>query len=193
MSNLFHQFVEGSESAFNSYYTRYNVNVYTTLKGLCGDEAIAKDITQEVFRNLWDRRAQLNDEEHLRNYLFRTTRYFFLMYERGRRKAAAVENELRRMTPEADDPTEVTLVRERAFAAVLDTMMKLPPQQKMVMELLMLQGLDVQAVAQRLQLAPQTVRNHKSQALIFLRKELCGRDLSVLLLTPGLILPLFPF
>ncbi|HEY4338275.1 MAG TPA: sigma-70 family RNA polymerase sigma factor [Puia sp.] len=192
MSNLFHQFVEGSESAFNNYYKRYNGNVYATLKKLSGDEAVAKDLTQEVFHNLWNRRAHLNNEEHLRNYLFRTARYFFLMYQRGRRKAAAAEDDLRRATAATDDSIELILVRERAFAVVRDTMMKLPPQQKMVMELLMLKGLDVKAVAQRLQLAPQTVRNHKSQALLFLRKELCGRDLS-LLLTAEVILSLFPF
>ena len=179
MNNLFQLFVAGSEDAFNIYYKRYNGSVYLALKKLCGDETLAQDLAQEVFRKLWDRRGNLNDEDHLRNYLFRMTRCAFLMHERSRRKAVAAENAVRVATEQADDPVDLVLIREQVHGTVRDARMKLPPQQKMVMELLMLRGLDVKVVAKRLQLAPQTVRNHKTQALLFLRKELYGRDLSI--------------
>lgn len=176
MNSLFQQFIEGSEDAFNSYYKRYSGSVFNALKKLCGEETLAKDLAQEVFRMIWDHRGQLNDEDHLQNYLFRMTRCVFLMHERGRRKAIAAENEVRPATEQADDVVDLVVVQEQVFATVQDALMKLPPQQKMVMELLMLRGLDVKAVAKRLQLAPQTVRNHKTQALIFLRKELSRRN-----------------
>jgi len=176
MNNLFQQFVAGSEDAFNIYYKRWNASVFLALKKLCGDETLAKDLAQEVFRTVWDRHGQFNDEDHLRNYLFRITRCVFLMHERGRRKAIAAENEVRPATEQADDARDVAVVQEQVFATVQDALMKLPPQQKMVMELLMLRGLDVKVVAKRLRLAPQTVRNHKTQALIFLRKELSRRN-----------------
>lgn len=179
MNNLFQQLVAGSEDAFNIYYKRYNGSVYLALKKLCGDEILAQDLTQEVFRNLWDRRDRFNDEDHLRNYLFRMTRCVFLMHQRARRKAIAAENEVRLTTEQADDNVDLVLVMEQVHATVRDALLKLPPQQKMVMELLMLHGLDVKAVARRLQLAPQTVRNHKTQALTFLRKELHSRNLSI--------------
>lgn len=179
MNNLFQQFVAGSEDAFNIYYKQYNGSVFLALKKLCGDESLAQDLTQEVFRKLWDRRDRFTGEDHLRNYLFRMTRCVFLMHERARRKALAAENEVRPVSEQADDAVDLALIMEQVHAIVRDALMKLPPQQKMVMELLMLRGLDVKAVAKRLQLAPQTVRNHKTQALIFLRKELYGRDLSI--------------
>jgi RNA polymerase sigma-70 factor (ECF subfamily) len=182
MNNLFQQFVAGSEEAFNIYYRRWSGNVYTTLKRLCGDEALAQDLTQEVFRNIWDRYDRFNDEDHLRNYLFRMTRCVFLMYQRRRKKEAAAENEVRPIGEQSDDSLELAMVREQVHATVRDALMKLPPQQKIVMELLMLRGLDVKAVAELLKLAPQTVRNHKTQALLFLRKELYGRDLSMAVL-----------
>jgi RNA polymerase sigma-70 factor (ECF subfamily) len=179
MIHLFQQFVAGSEEAFNVYYKRYNGTVYLALRKLCGNEDLARDLTQEVFRNIWDKRGRLNNEDHLRNYLFRMTRCVFLMNKRNRRKALAAENVVRPGTEQADETVDVIIIQEQVAANVQDALMKLPPQQKMVMELLMLRGLDVKAVAKRLQLAPQTVRNHKSQALIFLRKELMGRDLSI--------------
>lgn len=193
MNQLFHQFVTGSESAFNFYYKQWHGNVYIALKRACGDEVLAQDLTQEVFQRVWDRRAGFNDEDHLRNYLFRMSRCVFLMHERRRRKARSAENEVRRAYKPADEAIELIVVQEQVFATVRDTMMKLPPQQKIVMELLMLHGLDVKSVAKRLQLAAQTVRNHKAQALIFLRKELYGRDLSLagMLAMPLLILHLF--
>ena len=171
MTNLFQDFTTGSVGAFNSYYNQYNGIVYVFVKRLCGDDELAKDLTQEVFQKAWDRRANFNDEKHLSNYLFRVAGCLFLMHERERRKAVAAVSELRRVVQQDQDAVNANLVREEVFAAVQDALMKLPPQQKKVMEL-MIGGLDVKAVAKVLQLAPQTVRNHRAQALIFLRKEL---------------------
>ncbi|HLZ86732.1 MAG TPA: sigma-70 family RNA polymerase sigma factor [Puia sp.] len=187
MSNLFQQFASGSEEAFVVYYQRYHKSIYASIKRLCGDDALAEDLTQEVFKNLWDRRAELNDEDHLRNNLFLMARSYFLDNRRRRKIHARAEEELRR-TAEPGDDIELTLVTEEVFAIVEGTMMKLPPQQKMVLELLLLRGLDVRAVAKRMQLAPQTVRNHKSQAIHFLRTELYRLDLSLAVLLIILLL-----
>src|SRR5262249_54640560 len=88
----------------------------------------------------------------------------------------------RPIAEQADDSVELAVIREQVYATVRDALMKLPSQQKVVMELLMLRGLDVKSVAKLMRLAPQTVRNHKTQALLFLRKELYGRDLSMVVL-----------
>lgn len=179
MSNLFHQFAAGSAEAFNIYYGRYNKIVYAGLCKLSGDEALAKDLTQDVFKNLWHRRTSLRDETHLINYLFFMARSCFRQHQRRKRIAGKAEYELSRTTEPNEESIELTLVTAEVFAAVQSAMMKLPPQQKMVMELLLLGGQDVGAVAKRMQLAPQTVRNHKSQAIRFLRTQLYSRRLSL--------------
>jgi lambda repressor-like predicted transcriptional regulator len=50
------------------------------------------------------------------------------------------------------------------------------------------QGWSIRAVAKRMQLAEQTVRNHKNQALSFLRKELGVSYFFLLFLTLLMVL-----
>jgi len=172
MSSLFQKFVNDSEEAFAVYYNQYHKSIYSTLKGLCKDEALAQDLTQAVFLKLWDRRAILKDEEHLIKYLFFTTRVTFLMHERERKKADAAESELRRSAVLADDSAHLFAVTEEGYSNLQNALTKLSPQQKEVVDLLVFRGLDVKTVAKKMKLAPQTVRNHKAQAILFLRKEL---------------------
>lgn len=176
MSNLFHQFAAGSEEAFSTYYKQYNKIIYASLVRLCKDDALAKDLTQDVFKNLWHHRTRLRDETHLINNLFFMAQSYFRQHERRKRIAAKADHELSHTTESNEASIELTLVKAEVIAALQNAMMKLPPQQKMVTELLILRGHDVGAVARRMQLAPQTVRNHKSQAIHFLRIELTGRD-----------------
>jgi RNA polymerase sigma factor (sigma-70 family) len=188
MSNLFRQFLAGNADAYKAYYKRYYANVYASLRRLCaGDDALAQDLTQDVFKHCWDRRGTFTDDTHLANYLFFMAQNLFLQQMRKRRMAEVATEEMRREMLAADADAELAIAREHVLARVENTMMKLPPQQKMVMDLIVHYGLDIKTVAKRLQLAEQTVRNHKSQALIFLRKELYGGSLSVLLFLTFLI------
>lgn len=174
MSSLFQQFLEGAESAFGAYFERYNKSVYASLKALSGDSVLAEDLTQEVFKNLWQRRAEFRDEDHLRNNLFFMARSYFREHRRRQKIANKAEIELSKTAVRVEEPVELDIAREEAFECLEEMMMKLPPQQKLVMELLLQRNGDTGAVAKRLQLAPQTVRNHKTKAINFLRAQLSG-------------------
>lgn len=192
MSSLFQQFSEGAEEAFSAYYERYYKNVFGSLKRFCDDNALAQDLTQEVFEDAWHRRAKFNDEVHLRNALFKKAKSSFLEHRRREKIAGKAWDELSRTMEHSDVVIDRILVQEEAIAALADAMLKLPHQQKIVVDDL-LNGATVGAIAERLQLSPQTVRNHKSQAIRFLRTELYSRGLSLAVLLITHLLCFYPF
>jgi RNA polymerase sigma factor (sigma-70 family) len=163
--------VAGNAEAYKVYYDRYHSGVYASLKKYCGDDdALAQDLTQDVFKNCWDRRAGFKDEDHLANNLFYMARALFYQHVRNRMAEKTAED-LGQLLLSAGDEAAAVESRELTLARIENAIQKLPRQRKQVMELIH-QGWSIRAVAKRMQLAEQTVRNHKNQALSFLRKEL---------------------
>lgn len=187
MSNLFQQFVSGSEEAFNVYYKRYYNVIYRSLRRFGCDRQLAKDLAQEVFKDVWDRRAGFTDEVHLRNTLFLKAKTCLLEDQRSKKIARKVQRALGQGLAQTDTDRELTLVKEEVSAELRAALGKLPPQQRIVMNQL-LEGKSVGLIAQGLQLAPQTVRNHKTQAIHFLRAELLRRDLFLMALAVILLM-----
>jgi len=165
----FELFRAGSMEAFSWFYNRYHQQVYLYARKLSQQPDLAMDFTILAFTSLWDHREKTKDETHLRNYLFSIVRLHFLQHLRKTRKADAAEEEMvYRLGQTAYESGEFI---ETVFAAIEECMRRLPRQQRLVMELLYFKEIDVQSISRMLEISPQTVRNHKAQALRFLRAE----------------------
>lgn len=160
---------EDSREAFAAVYRRYSDSVYLCTRKLSGDDDLASDLTQEVFKSLWDYRLQLRDGRHLRSYIFFMARCHFLEHLRTVRREVTAQEELAFMTDASEASIELAIVTEEAFAELEIALRQLSPQRKLVMQLRYFDGMDIRAIALRLDIAPQTVRNHISQAIEFLR------------------------
>ena len=79
------------------------------------------------------------------------------------------EEELALLSEPSEPSIELAIVTEEAFAELEAALRLLSPQRKLVMQLRFFEGLDIRTIAQQLDIAPQTVRNHISQAIDFLR------------------------
>ena len=158
-----------SRDAFAAVYRRYSDGVYLCTRKLSGDDDLASDLTQEVFKSLWDYRLQLKDARHLRSYIFFMARCHFLEHLRTVRTVIASQEELAVLSDPSEPSIELAIVTEEAFAELEIALRQLSPQRKLVMQLRYFEGMDIRTIASRLDIAPQTVRNHISQAIEFLR------------------------
>jgi|SRR6185312_2490711 len=168
---LFRLFQEDCREAFASLYRRHIDGVYLCIYRLSGDRELASDLSQEVFKSLWDYRRQLKDARHLRAYIYFVARGHFLSHLRAQRTGEHARDELAFLS-EPDEPSiELTIITEEAFAELEAALRQLSPQRRKVIQLRYFEGLDVRTIAVRLRIAPQTVRNHISQAIEFLREK----------------------
>lgn len=135
-----------------------------------GDLDLARDIVQETFIQIWERRRAWKPRGSARAYLYRTVRNLIIDEKRKRavRRRWAARQEFapspRPATPdEILDEHLLTEVFEAAVAA-------LPDRRREVFELVFLRGLPHADAAKVMGLSTQTVANQMSAALRAVRK-----------------------
>lgn len=137
----------------------------------------AEDITSRVFLTLFTNRAKVKNEQHILPFLYIIAQNFAYEYlrEQGRLEElkAGIAYIAEEHTDGADVPSE-----EKLRGAILDllheALQALPPRKREVIHLHYWCKMPVLEIADRLGIAPQTVRNQISQSLVLLRKTLTG-------------------
>jgi len=178
----------GDKDGYAYFYRRHQECIYHYIRRMGADAELAKGLSQDVFKRLWDLSNSMTSARHLGAYMYVMARYLFVDYARRLQRMPMYNRDLAyaaRM--EAGANKELDLICVRVLNEMRQAMKGLTMQRRLVLKLLYVQGLEVPVVAQMLILSPQTVRNTKSQATNFLRRKLYDRDLLVSLSLPSLI------
>ena len=169
---------ESNEGAFREIYERYWLNLFKAAWRKINDREAAREIVQDVFEALWQKRAD-SIIEHLPSYLHTAVKYRvinFLRAEYHRRHYLTIgQTQLSGL----DAGTEQTLAANdlaRALAAGVDS---LPEHTREVFRLSRTEHQSVPEIAERLNISHKTVEYHLTRALKLLRSQL--RDFLVLL------------
>lgn len=73
-NKIWNEFVSGDVNVFKTFYTSYFDELYTYGFKIHRNEDFAKDCVQDVFVELFERRAFLSQPKNLRNYLYQSVR-----------------------------------------------------------------------------------------------------------------------
>ena len=76
----------GDESAFNEIYNRFSSVLYLHARHMLHNRDEARDVIQEVFTAIWNRRMDLNLTVSLNSYLYRSVRNTVLNLIRNEKK-----------------------------------------------------------------------------------------------------------
>jgi len=170
---LARQVTEGDEAAFErifrTYYGRLVSFAFTKVESL----ALAEELVQEVFLQIWARREQWVVERSLAAYLFRAVRNRVLNARRSLRleKSYATEAacEIEIETAERSDDQ---LGDAEIGAALAHALAMLPQRPRQVFLLSRRQGLSYAEIGDVLGIAVKTVEMHMGRALAQLRISL---------------------
>lgn len=159
----------GHTSALQEIFVRYHGRLYKTVVGMLLDEEQAKDIVQEIFIDLWNRRDS-SDIQNLLPYLISAVRFRALARLRnGKVRAhhlALMERiQFVNQTEDAINAHELNQSLQLALA-------ELSPRCKEVFELSRFENLTHKQIAGRLGITPKTVEVQIHKALAVLRKKL---------------------
>jgi RNA polymerase sigma-70 factor (family 1) len=157
------------EWALKVIFNRYNIPLYQLAVGVLRDEALAKDIVQDVFIDLWARRNTSNIQI-LNNYLMTAIKFQAL---KQLRNGKLQEHHLRLI----QNIQFVNQTEEAINVRELDTSLKLaleqlPPRCKQVFELSRFENLSHKEIAGKLGITAKTVEVQIHKALAVLRKSL---------------------
>jgi RNA polymerase sigma-70 factor (ECF subfamily) len=163
---------EGSHEAFDILFVAYHPLVVRFLSGFIKNSEDVRDISQNIFYNIWLHKATVSKLDSFKAYLFKTARNAIYNHF----KLNAIRNEhlqqYQRRAILIDDLQEERLLADE-LGLLLDIVIdQMPPQRKQIFMLSRKNGLSNDEIAQRLSITRQTVENHITKALADLRKAL---------------------
>jgi RNA polymerase sigma-70 factor (ECF subfamily) len=173
----FELFKEGNKEAYAYFFARHHEGVYNYIRNMAADAVIANDLSQDSFKRLWDLRVNIHSSQQLGAYIYVIARHLFVGQLRSLNVVSDVGGEPAYGGRDEIVNSELEAVCHRELAEMKTAMESLSAKRRLVLHLLFIRNLDVSTVAVMLELSPQTVRNHKAQAIAFLREKIFDRDL----------------
>lgn len=148
-------------------------SLYRQALAITGDPQAAEDVVQEAFVRVWRRRARLRDPKAVGAYLSRAVRNVaFDLLRRHKAAGKALAGKALLVVP-AVEPAETTRDEARAEAArVSAALLKLPPEQREVVQLRIHEGCPFKEVAERTGVPLGTVHSRYRYAMKRLRSLL---------------------
>lgn len=162
----------GDHQAFTEIYNRYWDRILYIAAVKCDNLATAEEAVQDVFMDLWERRAALTINHSLEAYLAVSVKYRIInvLAKRRREKEYIARGEA--SLPLADNSTEEWLQYEELRRKLDRSIEKLPEKCRLTYLLRRAEGLSQKEVAGKLQISEKAVEANFARALKALRATL---------------------
>ncbi|WP_412468325.1 RNA polymerase sigma factor [Pedobacter sp. KLB.chiD] len=163
----------GSHQAMAEIYQLYWEDIFDVALKKTGDEALAQDITQEIFISLWENRKTINLLSGLGAYLHGAVKYKVINSFRSGNLKAHHYMALSALTDEKDTITaDNKLMLKELHLEVDAAIALLPEKMQQVFSMSRKQDKSIKEIASEMDISAQTVKNQISAALKLLKKSL---------------------
>jgi len=151
----------GDREAMADLYRAHSSRVYTVVRRLAGDDALAEDLAQDAWIRAFRKLDLFRGEASFGTWMYRLATNMALnrLRRRGRRDEVEREAEILRPAASLDD----AVINQRLLAEALD---RLPPGYRRVLVLHDVEGRTHEEIAELLDVAPGTSKSqlHKARA-----------------------------
>mgnify|MGYP001121110909 CR=1 FL=1 len=165
---LFQRVTLGDEEAFREVVYYYSPKLISFLFSITKTMHIAEEIMQEVLLRLWKNRERI-EADNLGGWLYRVASnlaYSYLKREAlNGRLLSSLKKKQKNQFSEIDQQMDYKECNELIYKALN----QLPDQQRKVYQLSLQEGMSRKEIAEVLNISPNTVKNHLTRALQFLR------------------------
>ena len=163
------QAIIGDTQAFGELYTNYVTKIYRYVYYHIHNKERAEDITQEVFLKAWKAIGSCRGKEKtFSSWLYRIAHNLIIDKLRKSQKQSTREAELPEDIRDTADRMEISL-EQRDLLTVIEL---LPPNQKQVIIMKFIEGMDNREIAETIGKSTGAVRILQMRALDTLRKAL---------------------
>jgi RNA polymerase sigma-70 factor (ECF subfamily) len=148
-------------------FARYRVTLYRWLLRLVDDATLADDLLSEVFLDVWRQAASFEARSSVSTWLLAIARYKALSARRRRTDAQLDEATVSAVSDIADDP-EMTLQKKDRAEALRESLPRLSPEHREVIDLAYYHGKSVKEIADITGINEATVKTR----MFYARKKL---------------------
>jgi RNA polymerase sigma-70 factor (ECF subfamily) len=167
-----HRLQKGDEQAFKELYRLYSPRLYGNLIKLVKNEAIARELLQDVFVRVWKHRHDIDPKQSFRAYCFRIAENLVTDFFRKAACDRKLTEYLMRAASDHDLSTEEHIDFRESRDLLHRAMCLLPPQRRQVFELCKMEGRSYAEVSQLLGISTSTISDHIVKATRAIKKYL---------------------
>ncbi len=157
---------------FELIFKQHEQSVYRLALKVTKSNLIAADIVQEVFINIWEHRADLQQVRNIDAWINRIVRNKLIDFMRKVSADERLKSGLWNRLKDMQQPVESMVEMKESDHLLRKAVDELPEQRKLVYRLNREAGLTYHQIAEELSISKHTVKNQLSLALRFLQKKL---------------------
>ncbi len=169
---LVRQLREGKESAYEVLFKEYYVRLTIHANKYVKDLEVAKEIVQDLFVNIYEKREALNINTSLGSYLYRAVRNRSINFINAQKHKEKYSRHIMYTSNNSENTVESMLDKIELETALYSAISELPPKCRMIFKLNRFEGLSNGDIAEQLELSKRTVETQISKALKILRSKL---------------------
>jgi RNA polymerase sigma-70 factor (ECF subfamily) len=164
-------FKDGDQVAFKMIYERYWQVLYVAACKVIKDEEEAKDVVQEVFISLLNKRSELRVHSTLSSYLYSAVRYKVFDQISRQKVRSAYADSFSEFASQSEYSTDRALLEKEIHAEMEKEIQNLPGKMKEVFELSRKEELSHKEIAETLNISDKTVKKQISNAIKLLKPK----------------------
>lgn len=183
--NLWSLFKKGDKDAFlKIYHSNYEI-LYSYGFKISGNSDLTRDVIQEIFADLWEKKSTVADVVHIKAYLLKYLRRALLTKITAEKKSQGLNTNEENLFEVSISPEDLLIknqISKEQERKILDALAQLSPRQREIIYLKFFDELDYQAIQDITSLNYQSLRNTLHKALQSLRKILAIQIIFFLLI-----------
>lgn len=173
LNKLFESWKEGDEKSFEKIFNQLFPTLLKFAYRALKDDALAEELVMDVFFKIWNKKNVLTIQGNIEQYLYKCVKYAIIDHYRKRVPKFQVFNNTDSFQPACDERI-INIEIEQHYQYAIS---QLSPKRKEVYQLSRIEGMSYKEIASHTGLSVNTVENHISAALQFLRAYLTKVDI----------------
>ncbi|RFM26177.1 RNA polymerase sigma-70 factor [Deminuibacter soli] len=160
-----------AERMFEAVFKENFKNLYAFAYTIVKDDSTAKEIVQQSFTNLWQKREKLQSTESLIRYLYKSVYHTGLNHLKHL-KVKAVYKQRYLQNSERLTTASERLQQKEVEQKIAEVYNELPEKSRLIFQLSRYEGLKYAEIARRLHVSEKAVEKHITKVLKIFRQEL---------------------
>jgi RNA polymerase sigma-70 factor (ECF subfamily) len=170
--NIASQLRRGDVRAFDELYGLYSQRLYGFAFSMLKNKEDAKEVVQETFLKLWNKKQEINTSHSLKAFLFSIAYNITVDLFRERAKDADFLSQLKNHLSQESNKTDELLIFNELNERLSNLVAELPEQRKKIYLMSREEGLGHKEIAEKLGIAVKTVENQINLTLKYIRKNI---------------------
>lgn len=162
----------GNEKAFSALFNTYCNDVYAYSLSMLKNQALAEEIVQDVFLNIWLHRERLNADLSFKSYVFTITRNLTFNLISKVANSHKLKEEVFYVSQKSYSPIEDSIDESDYDALKQKAIEQLPPKRRAIFEMSRNDEMSYEEISKELNISVSTVKGQMSKALADIRNFL---------------------